>query len=453
MRLLPRLLLVVTLLPAGARAASVVRGPFLQQTAPDSTLVVVDTDTPASVEAIADLPGGGTARAHSEGTHHLLRLQGLPEASRVPYRLTVDGVERPGGKVHTPGRPGTAAGRRAVLAVVGDFGTGEPVEYQHVGRMIEDGVDAVLTVGDNALPDATTTDFLERVFEPFAPLLPSATMWPIAGDHEYEQPYARPYFDAFELPEGDQGEHYYSFDWGDLHVVALDSNCIVPLDAATAGCDTKTMAAWLERDLAATRAPWRVALVHRPALATGKYGVYPQIPAALVPLFEKHSVDLVLQGHNHLYERSWPTLQGKPVKKDYDHPGAPVYVTTGGAGGWLYDFVLPAAEWTAYREKTDQRLLLTLEDGRLRVDSIRGDAIVHDTFTIVKDLPPLPDAGTAGAGGDGVSVGGGGTTPEEPAVVADPATIGCQSGNGGSALLLPAAALAVAAAFWRRRRS
>jgi hypothetical protein len=424
----------------------VVRGPFLQQTAPESTLIVVDTDTAAVVEAIADLPGGGTARARSDGTHHLLRLEGLPTASGVPFRLTVDGAERPGGEIRTPGRPATAAGRRAVLGVVGDYGTGEPVERAHVQRMIDEDVDAVLTVGDNALPDATTADFLSHVFQPFAPLLSRATMWPIPGDHEYEQPYARPYFDAFELPEGAQGEHYYAFDWGDLHVAALDSNCIVPLYVATAGCDTATMVSWLERDLAATRAPWRVVLIHRPVVATGKYGVYAQIPAALLSLLEKHSVDLVLQGHNHLYERSWPTLQGQPVKKSYDHPGAPVYVTTGGAGGWLYDFVLAPAPWTAYREKTDQHLLLTLEGGTLKVDSIRGDGVVHDTFTLVKDLPPLP-AGDVAASGGGAS-----GEPAEPSVTAAPATVGCQSGRGTNALLLPAAGLAVLAAFWRRRR-
>ncbi|ACL66790.1 Myxococcales GC_trans_RRR domain protein [Anaeromyxobacter dehalogenans 2CP-1] len=447
MRSFPRLLLALAALPSAAFAASVTRGPFLQQTGPSSALVVVDTDAAATVQAIADLPGGGTARAASDGTHHLLRLDGLPAASAVPYRLTVDGVERPGGTLHTPGRPDTAEGRAAILAVVGDYGTGDPAEMNHIARIREEGAQAILTVGDNAYPDATAADFLTKLFRPMAALLADVTMWPALGDHEYRQAWAQPYLDAFELPEGPQGERYYAFDWGDVHVAALDSNCIVPMDAATAGCDGKTMVGWLTADLAASRAPWKIVLIHRPVVATGKYGVYPQIPAALLGVLEGAGVDLVLQGHNHLYERSWPTRQGQPVQKDYDHPAAPVYVTSGGAGGWLYDFALPAEPWTAYREKIDQHLRLTLEGGTLKVDSIRGDGVIHDTFTIVKDIPPLP--AQPPGGGDG---GGAGGTPETPPANGAVA-VGCQAGAGsGWALLAPLAVVAAAALRRRRQR-
>ena len=83
------------------------------------------------------------------------------------------------------------------------------------------------------------------------------------------------------------------------------------------------MTAWLDEDLAASRAPWKIALIHRPALATGKYGFIPADHSALAPRFEEHGVDLVFQGHNHLYERTWPTRDGVPVANDYDHPGRP----------------------------------------------------------------------------------------------------------------------------------
>jgi hypothetical protein len=437
--------------PVSTQAASLTRGPFLQQTTPTSTLVVAKTDVSASVRAVAQLPGGATVEASSSGTHHVLRLEGLPVASEVAYQVLVDGVEKSSGLVRTPGRPGTAEGRKAVIGVIGDHGTADPVAVANGERLRERGVSAVFTTGDNAYPDGATGDWDPRMFRPFAPMLRSTTLWPVPGDHEYRSPGGQPYRDAHELPEGPQGERYYSFDWGDLHVVALDSNCIVPLVAAEAGCTTASMTTWLRADLAASDAPWKIALIHRPAVATGKYGVYPQIPAALVPIFQEFGVDLVFQGHNHLYERTWPTRDGVPTQQHYDRPTAPVYVTSGGGGGWLYDFALPPAPWTAYRIKDHQHNVLTLDGGTLKVDSVNEDGTLHDTFTIVKDIPPLPDAGDASPppGGPQLPVPPPGTPPESPTEAGTSGSGCASSGSGG---MLSVAALAVAAAaLWRRR--
>jgi acid phosphatase type 7 len=392
LRLLPRLLLALSIvLPASGRAAAVVRGPFLQQTDADSTRVVVRTDAVASVRVVAEPPGAAPITAESTGTRHVIPVEGLPPAAEIPYRVDVDGVEAKRGTVRTPGAPNTAAGRSAVFGVIGDYGTKGPAEQGNVARLRERGVHALLTVGDNSYPDGATSEWDATVFGPLRDLLPNTTFWPVAGDHEYRTPWAQPYLDAFELPEGPQGERYYAFDWGDLHVVAIDTNCITPVDAATQGCDAQTMLAWLRADLAASEAPWKAAILHRPALATGTYGVYPQVQSALVPIFEEYGVDVVFQGHNHLYERSWPTRGGVPVAKDYDHRDAPVYVTAGGGGDWLYDFKLPAAAWTAHREKIFQHLVVTLDGGSLKIESVTLDGSVHDAFTIVKDVPALPD--------------------------------------------------------------
>jgi uncharacterized protein (TIGR03382 family) len=438
-RSFPILLAVAAALPQATAAASIARGPFLQQTGPSSTLVVVRTDAPASVAATADLPGGGAATATSEGTSHLLRLEGLPAATTVPYRVTVDGVEKATGTVRTPGAQGTAASQHAVMAVIGDMGTGGPVESANVAAMKARGVDAVLTVGDNAYASGSDAEWDPKFFVPFAPLLPETTLWPAPGDHEYLTPYAQAYLDAFELPAGPQGERYYSFDWGDLHVVSIDTNCIKPIDPATMGCDAATMLSWLRADLGATRASWRIAIMHRPAVATGHYGVYPEIAAALAPLFEEAKVDLVFEGHNHLYERTWPTRQGQPTAHDYDHPTAPVYVTSGGGGDWLYDLTIPAAAYTAFRAKDYQHVVFTLDVGRLRVESVRPDRTVLDSFEIVKDVTAYPgtEPGPGGAPGGGTPGG---------ALAGN----GCTSAGGGAGLL--SLGLLAALAVRRRRR-
>jgi len=321
--------------------------------------------------------------------------------------------------------------------------------------MKERGVQAIFTVGDNAYvqpaPPAgdTPAQWDVRFFRPYAPVLPSAALFPAPGDHEYLTPWAKGYTDAFELPGN---ERFYSFDWGDLHVAVLDSNCIVPIDAATAGCTTAELTAWLDADLAATRAPWKLALIHRPAVGAGHYGVYPQIPAALVPLFQKHGVDLVLQGHNHLYERTWPTRDGQPVQKDYDHPSAPVYVTTGGAGDWIYACDAARIAPVATCVSAYEHVVLTLDGGTLRIEAIHPDGSPLDAFEIVKDVPaPVADPPTGGAGGaGGAGGGGGGTQPPTTGTIAKAAG-GCATG-GGAGLAAIAALAGLGGVLLRRSR-
>lgn len=446
MRLLARLILSTLLvLPGLASAAAITRGPFLQQTSPHASLVVLNTDVPAAVRVVAELGAGGTVVGESAGTaHHVVRLEGLPAASVVSYRVELEGAVRATGTLRTPGEPDTAEGQRTVLGVIGDYGTQGPIQAGNTAALLARGVSAVLTVGDNAYPDGKAEDWDPAVFRPMAALLASTTFWPVPGDHEYRLPYAQPYLDALELPEGPDGERYYSFDWGDVHVVALDSNCLSPMDAATAGCTRDSMVTWLREDLAATQAPWKIALLHRPVLATGKYGSFPEVASALEPLFQEYGVDVVFQGHNHLYERTWPSRDGAPVKTGegaYDRPGAPVYVTTGGGGDWLYDFEKPVAPFTAYREKVGQHVVVTVDGGSMHVESVRHDGVVHDEFTIAKDVAPAP-AGTGGGGGGGSSWQSGG-----PVVRGG----GCASAGGGAGLAA-FAALAVSETLRRLRR-
>ncbi|HSD19415.1 MAG TPA: metallophosphoesterase [Anaeromyxobacter sp.] len=440
------------LVPQLAFAASIVRGPFLQQTTPTSTLVVVTTDAAARVEAVADLPGGGTARAGSDGTYHLLRLNGLAPGATIPFHVTIDGAPAAEGAVRTPGVPGTEAARHAVLGATADTGSAGPNARANVARLKARGVEAVLTMGDNSYPDGAAGEWSTTFFDVWKGLMPYATLWTGVGDHEYRTPFAQPYLDAVELPEGPQGERYYSFDWGDIHVVALDTNCIVPMNANEMGCDAATMVAWLEEDLASTKAPWKIVTMHRPALATGKYGVYEEIPRALSGSFEKHGVDLVLQAHNHLYERTWPARGGVSVKTGagaYDHPGAPVYVTAGGGSDYLYESAMPPAEWTAFRQTEFQHLVLTLDGGTLGVESVRPDGSVLDRFEIVKDVPapsadpaePVPQDPTQ--------------PPGSPAQSTSPGQASTGSGSGGGCGSGPGGELAVAfvgvVLAWARR--
>ncbi|MET9494873.1 metallophosphoesterase family protein [Streptomyces sp. NPDC006552] len=148
----------------------------------------------------------------------------------------------------------------------------------------------------------------------------------------------------------------YSFVHGNLGVVALDANDVSHEIPANRGCTDGKQTAWLDRRLGELRAradvDFVVVFFHHCAYATSRHASDGGVRDAWVPLFEKHQVDLVINGHNHVYERtdairSVPTGDGvggevgKPVpvgaSTDPTRDGI-VYVTAGGAGKDLYGF-------------------------------------------------------------------------------------------------------------------
>jgi len=91
----------------------------------------------------------------------------------------------------------------------------------------------------------------------------------------------------------------YSFDYGDCHFLCLDSNLYVdPTDAA--------MQSWMADDLAQTDATWKFVIYHHPAFNVGEDHYAEQQMRVLMPLWEKHGVDIVLNGHEHNYQRPQP---------------------------------------------------------------------------------------------------------------------------------------------------
>ena len=147
--------------------------------------------------------------------------------------------------------------------------------------------------------------------------------------------------------ENPDGEEWYSFDYANAHFVVL--NDTVTNASTIAGAEAN----WLESDLSAvdrTRTPWIFA-VHHQALFTCGSTHSPDTTArdAWQPIFDAHNVDIALEGHNHVYERTLPILgttgtmanvaphgaMGEPTVSG-GIPSGTVYVVAGGAGAPLY---------------------------------------------------------------------------------------------------------------------
>lgn len=105
-------------------------------------------------------------------------------------------------------------------------------------------------------------------------------------------------------PAGERPEHTWSFDYGDVHIASFDSNSLANASRLNA------QLAWLEADLAATAATWKIVVLHHPVAGSPDK---PEGPAdnyfqQVVPRLRAAGVDLLLSGHTHTYHQSYPLL-------------------------------------------------------------------------------------------------------------------------------------------------
>lgn len=137
-------------------------------------------------------------------------------------------------------------------------------------------------------------------------------------------------------PGGTNGS-YYAIDVGLIHFVFLSSEVIAlgPYGAVT----VERQSAWLQANLAAvnrTRTPWVVAVHHRPLYCSNANSwctsTNNPVRDAFEAIFLKFGVDVVLAGHEHSVELTWPVANGTTTQQDYNNPRAPVHITDGAAG-------------------------------------------------------------------------------------------------------------------------
>ncbi|MEM7263239.1 MAG: metallophosphoesterase [Planctomycetota bacterium] len=185
----------------------------------------------------------------------------------------------------------------------------------------------VLHPGDLVSTGSNQNEWIDQFFSSMKPLLERVAFFPVLGNHEQD---ARYYYQYMALPDP---EHYYAFTYNNARFFLLDSNRNV-------GPGSEQYA-WLERELAACEAQWKIVCYHHPSYTSDEndYGDTWSGPStrgdtrvrALVPLYDKYGVDLVWNGHIHSYERTWPLKAGKPVGEG----NGTVYMITGGGGGSL----------------------------------------------------------------------------------------------------------------------
>ncbi|MBI3698741.1 MAG: metallophosphoesterase [Acidobacteria bacterium] len=318
---------------------------------------------------------------------HQADLIGLKPGTEYFYRVTVDSQDMTPAPILEHRFRTADAGAFTFLAL-GDSGPGTPAQKQVAQLMQRERPAFVLHTGDLAYEQGTFAQF-QRYFSIYKELARRMPFFPSPGNHEYETNAAFPYLSVHappteDVPFADRGR-YYSFDCGNVHFISLDSN--LPLTNAVNG--TGAMLQWLESDLQKTRQTWRVVYFHHLPYPTSVHQNDPVTKTVrdfVVPILDRYPIDLVLNGHEHNYQRSYP-LRGGEVTA----PGlGAVYVVTGGGGGSLYP-VFPRP-FLAYAESANHYLRVEAQGLRMTVHAIRVDGQEIDNFTLEPrvTVPPPP---------------------------------------------------------------
>jgi len=300
---------------------SAAEGKPVRVTTPDGTLVAL-----AAAELDAAAP---------DGLQRVALVGGLEPSTYYCYSVG-DLTNRIGVRT-APLANGSAATR---FAVFGDTGGGGAPQAAVRDQLASVPFDLLLHTGDIAYDDGSLEQFERTFFGVYADLLRSIPIFPVSGNHEYRTDTAYPFFEVFALPDNGipgKAERWYSFDWGDVHFVGLDTE-----ELGTDQVD------WLEHDLSENQRPWVVAYMHRPPYSSGVHGGSPVVEAAFVPIFERYQVSLVFAGHDHDYERTVP-INGV------------TYVVTGGGGKGTR---VVGSSWFTVRSESVLHFVAAEVDGR-----------------------------------------------------------------------------------------
>ena len=304
--------------------AVITRGPYLQQ-ATDTSIIVrwrTNIATPSTIDYGPSVTSLNQTQTHAtSSTEHALFIDDLTAATKYFYQISTatDTIVFPSSSLYFKTYPAPNTAPPLTAWILGDCGTGNNdarnvrnAYYDYIGA---GHTDMMLFLGDNAYTDGLDSEYQVALFENmYGEKLKNTVAWACLGNHDGHSANSNaqtgPYYDIFTFPkQGECGgtpsgtEAYYSFDYGNIHFIVLDS---YETNRAVGGA----MYNWCEDDLQNTDAYWIVAFWHHPPYSKGSHDSdaateLKQMRENFLPLFEDYGVDLVLAGHSHSYERSF----------------------------------------------------------------------------------------------------------------------------------------------------
>ncbi|HET9634711.1 MAG TPA: metallophosphoesterase [Gemmatimonadaceae bacterium] len=266
-----------------------------------------------------------------------------------------------------------AVGDIAVCGTSGDESTGKLADSLVSSDSAQGVQTLIVTLGDNAYPsgDQGVNNYFQRCFKPsWGDARLMNIIHPSPGNHDYDSGSGAPYFDFFGLRAGPRDRGYYSFDVNGWHLISLNSELYFD-----AGDPDKARAQedWLRADLRAHLTQCAIAYFHRPYFSSGAYGTTRELKTIWQILYDG-GVDLVLNGHEHDYERFLPqTATGVA-----DATKGMEEIVAGTGGGTLRTFDRPAANSAARIQGRFGVLKVWLGNGEYARAFVTADGTVWD---------------------------------------------------------------------------
>ncbi|MBR3631659.1 MAG: metallophosphoesterase [Elusimicrobiaceae bacterium] len=334
------LLLGFLFAPLLSFAAQVVRGPYLEDPTQTTLILRWETNekTPAWLEYGPAPRCNQIMKISPESTEHKAVLYGLVPNQEFCYKLYVynsakDGLQAP---VEGSFRTLYTPERKEVhfLAFGNTAGENQGAKALLSEQMAEQKADFVIHTGD-ITSTGLDADADAEFFKPYRDMLQVTPLFIALGANEYgpdrasedSKAFLRTNYTRFHnMSWSNATPKYYSFDTANARFVFLDSNSAYGATWAPDLDEKSTQYKWLQTTLAGAPEKWKIVVLNAPLYSTGEKGPAYEVAARLVPLFERYGVDLVLQGAEADYERTFPLL------KDATNPRGVTYITLGGGG-------------------------------------------------------------------------------------------------------------------------
>jgi predicted phosphodiesterase len=402
-------------------------GRFTVEYAPKGFKLVAAKVESAPMDFIA--PVAKTPATQEKDQHYLrytAALPGLPLDSTFTYVVKLDGKVVREQTTHTR----VGAGKPTRFIMIGDLADGKASQNVMAYQMSLQKPHYTVLLGDIVYPSGRLYHYMKYFWSTYsnptepsekngAPMMATVPFYAVLGNHDayvgklpaFNDAYAAYYFfnaPQNGLPEGAwntvipkseagtnfralAGRNYpalgfYSFDYGAAHVVVLDNS-------GGGKSDDPAVMEWLDKDLKATKQPWKFVTMHVPPfqVTVSHYG--DQRQRKFAPIFEANGVDVVFAGHVHNYQRSKPlkflpatgaaaAVAAKPIPDDpkaVDPSGAPKVPPSYVNGAFTLDEAFDGAKNTH-----PKGVIYVVQGG--------GGAKLY-TGTVDKNLAKLPNGG------------------------------------------------------------
>jgi predicted phosphodiesterase len=320
-------------------------------------------------------------KVEQPGTMGEVVLTGLTPTTKYFYRVVC--TDAGGRRLEGPQLTfQTAVGPSEAFSftVIGDTQRNPVVTGKVAKLMWERRPNFVLHCGDVVDDGTAKWQWTGDLFKPCQELFGRVPVYPCIGNHEKNDPQ---YYKYFSLPAP---EYYYSFKFGNAEFFSLDTNKQRTASLKPGGLQYQ----WLDKALATSEAKWKFCYHHHPAYSSDSddYGDTAKGPTTagdlrvrpLLALYEKYKVDVVFNGHIHLYERTWPIKGGKVDQKE-----GVIHITSGGGGGSLENFG-PTPTFFKQEGRVDFHFCyITIHQGALHFKAFDQEGRLFDHFSLRKE--------------------------------------------------------------------